>query len=255
MQCRSPRMSPSSISSGQPCPRARPRARRGSRAAPAGCTACRAARRPPPRSRTRAVSPLSSSATPYSLTCRPRRTASVRSASLCLPEPVKCWSRLPKASSGTIRRSTGRPLWVTRPGARLAGRRDRVDHGQPAERLRQRGRVARRRDDVEVLARCRPCAARCRRAPPGSRPGARAARPPAPRRRAAPSRAACAPSGGRRRPPRAPPARSPPPSRRSPARPSGCPPRPRARSSSIERHAELVVEQAARASGRGRGCA
>ncbi len=59
------------------------------------------------------LAPLSSSLMPYSLTCRPRRTASVRSASLCLPEPVKCWSRLPKASSGTIRRSTGSPEWVT----------------------------------------------------------------------------------------------------------------------------------------------
>jgi hypothetical protein len=32
---------------------------------------------------------------------------------LCLPDPVKCWSRLPKASSGTILRSTGRPECVT----------------------------------------------------------------------------------------------------------------------------------------------
>ena len=50
---------------------------------------------------------------PYSLTCSPRLTASVRRASLCLPEPVKCWSRLPKVSSGTMRRSTGMPAWVT----------------------------------------------------------------------------------------------------------------------------------------------
>ncbi len=59
------------------------------------------------------LAPLSSSLIPYSLTCRPCRTASVRSASLCLPEPVKCCSRLPNASSGTIRRSTGRPECVT----------------------------------------------------------------------------------------------------------------------------------------------
>ena len=50
---------------------------------------------------------------PYSLTCRPRLTAAVRSASLWRPEPVKCWSRLPNASSGTMRRSTGSPMCVS----------------------------------------------------------------------------------------------------------------------------------------------
>ena len=61
---------------------ARPAARRGSRAAPAARTPSPAARRPPPRSRSYACLPSASSAIPYSLTCSPRLTASVRSASL-----------------------------------------------------------------------------------------------------------------------------------------------------------------------------
>ena len=40
-------------------------------------------------------------------------TASVRSASLCCFDPVRCWSRLPNASGATIRRSTAIPLWVS----------------------------------------------------------------------------------------------------------------------------------------------
>ena len=57
--------------------------------------------------------PSLSSRIPYSDTCSPRLTASVRSASLCCFDPVKCWSRLPYASGGTMRRSTGMPLCVT----------------------------------------------------------------------------------------------------------------------------------------------
>ena len=49
---------------------------------------------------------------PCSETERPRFTASSRSWMLWAWEPVKCWSRLPKAAGGTIRRSTETPLWV-----------------------------------------------------------------------------------------------------------------------------------------------
>ena len=62
----------SSISSGSPPPPgARPRARRGPRAARAGSSRARASRRPPPRSRSAVVSPVASSRIPYSETCRP----------------------------------------------------------------------------------------------------------------------------------------------------------------------------------------
>ena len=95
---------------------------------------------------------VSSSTIPYSLTCRPRLTASVRSASLWRAEPVKCWSRLPKLSSGTIRRSIGQALVGERPRARLAGAGHVVQAGQRRERLHQRRGVARRGHDVQVLA-------------------------------------------------------------------------------------------------------
>ena len=90
-------------------------------------------------------------------------TASVRSASLCLPEPVKCWSRLPNASSGTMRRSTGRPD-VRHAPARPPRRTECTTSiaGEPAERLDQRRRVARGGDDVEVLARVGPAAGAAR---------------------------------------------------------------------------------------------
>ena len=215
--CRSPRMSPSSISSGSSPLRAAARARRGSRAARAGCTACRAARRPPPRWRRRCVSPLASSAMPYSLTWSPRLTAAVRSASLCLPEPVKCWSRLPKASSGTMRRSTGRPVVGQRPRAGRAGGLHHVDQRQRAERLDERrpGRSRRRR--------CRgPCtsSAQRRALPASSTPIAagcsrrRADQLLADRERLREQHAR--PWARRRRRRRAPPARSPRPWRRSP---------------------------------------
>ena len=139
---------------GQLAARARPPARRGPRAARAGCSPSRAARRPPPRWRTRAVSPLSSSAMPYSLTCSPRLTAAVRSASLCLPEPVKCWSRLPKppparCAGRRAARCGSRALAPASPGV-PAPRRSAAS---APKRLDQRRRVARRRHDVEVLAR------------------------------------------------------------------------------------------------------
>ena len=54
----------------------------------------------------------SASVIPCSETDRPLATASSRSSTLCAADPVKCWSRLPKASGATIRRSTETPLWV-----------------------------------------------------------------------------------------------------------------------------------------------
>ena len=83
------------------------------------CTACRAARRPPPRWRRRASRRSRRRRSRTRSRAARACTASVRSASLCFPEPVKCWSRFPKASSGTTRRSTGMPVWVT---ARAPGR-------------------------------------------------------------------------------------------------------------------------------------
>ena len=49
---------------------------------------------------------------PYSDTCKPLRTAISRRAALCLPEPVKCCSRLPSWLGLAIRRSTLTPEWV-----------------------------------------------------------------------------------------------------------------------------------------------
>ena len=72
-QCISPRRSPSSTSSGQPPCRARPRARRRSRAAPAGCTRSRGRRRALPR-RGVTTSPVSTTVTPYSEIESPRRS-------------------------------------------------------------------------------------------------------------------------------------------------------------------------------------
>ncbi len=94
------------------CLRAPPSARRGPRAAPARCRRSRGARRPPASVAQVSTSPLSVSVIPCSETERPRATASSRSCTLWAWEPVKCWSRLPKAAGGTIRRSTEMPLWV-----------------------------------------------------------------------------------------------------------------------------------------------
>ena len=99
---------------------------------------------------------------PYSLTWRPRRTASVRSASLCLPEPVKCWSRLPNVSSGTIRRSTGRPEWVIALAPAAPEDCDLVDQRQLAERRRRAPPDRSRWPRCRGPCRSRPCAARCR---------------------------------------------------------------------------------------------
>ena len=164
-------------------PRARPRARRGSRAAPAGCTASRAARRPPPRWRTACESPLSSSATPYSLTCRPRRTASVRSASLCLPGAREV---LEQVAEGLLRHDpqVHRQARVRdRLGTGLARGRDGVDRVQPGERLHERGRGRSRRRRCRGPSPCRRAAARCPPAPRAARTGGRAAWPRAPRPR------------------------------------------------------------------------
>ena len=133
--------------------RSRPAARRGPRAAPARCRAGRAPRTPAPRSGSGAPCRDSSSSTPYSLTCMPRRTAYSRSSTLCCFEPVRCWSTLPNWSGSTTRKSICRPLWVDAARAGLAARADLAQQLHLGERLRQRGRVVRRRDDVEVLAR------------------------------------------------------------------------------------------------------
>ena len=217
-QCRSPRMSLDARSAPAARPRAPPRARRGSRAARAGCTACRAARRPPPRSRTRACRRGVVESRRTRDTCRPRLHGVGAQRLVVLPEPVKCWSRLPKFSGGTMRRST-RDAVVR---DRLARRRRRVDCTSPIS-----GSSAERR----------------RRAPPGRWPWRRCRGPcsVSAQRRALPaistrsdagcSRSAstsslgdrerlreqqCAPSAGRRRRRRAHRARSPRPWRRSP---------------------------------------
>ena len=49
---------------------------------------------------------------PCSETESPSRSARSRSSTLCLAEPVKCWSRFPYASGSTILRSTESPLYV-----------------------------------------------------------------------------------------------------------------------------------------------
>ena len=187
--CRSPRMS-SSRSARAACPSSRPRARRGSRAARAGCTACRAARRPPPRSRRRAVSPWRRRSRRTRSRGGRACTASVRSASLCLPEPVKCWSRLPKFSGGHDPQVD-----------RQAVVGDRLDAGRARGAAPRRAAAARRtpprappgRSAVATMSRSLQVSA-MRRALPAistrSPPGARAAPPPAPRRSRAPSRAA-----------------------------------------------------------------
>ena len=121
-----------------------------------------------------------SSATRTRSRAAPAAPPAVRSASLCLPEPVKCWSRFPNASSGTIRRSTGD-----------AG----VRHG-PRARRRRRTAPRRSRGSAEKARRQRPASSAVaprgrgpcrssamRRALPASstrvRRGGRAAPPPA----------------------------------------------------------------------------
>ena len=147
------------------------RARRGSRAARARCTPCRAARRPPPRSRTRAWSRWSRRSRRTRDTWKPRFTASVRSASLCCFEPVKCWSRLPKFSGGTIRRSTATPLCVTARTPALA----RLLHLADQRHLRRTRRRARRGRSrwprCRGPCRSRPSAARCPPPRPASAAG------------------------------------------------------------------------------------
>ena len=145
------------------------------RAAPARCRRSRGARRPPPRSRRGVTSPDSISVIPCSETERPRATASSRSATLCACEPVKCWSRLPKASGATIRRSTEMPLWVCartplRPAD--AGGGDQRVRGEVLGELAGLGRG---RDQVDVLAGLGPAPDRARRPRRGRPPGARAA--------------------------------------------------------------------------------
>ena len=147
----------------------RPRARRGSRAARARCRRGRAARRPPPRWRRCGVSPSASSSTPYSDTCRPRRTAARRRASLCCLEPVKCWSRLPNCSGATMRRSTFIPVYVVRrapagPTPEAAG-----DRRQRGGGVRQRLGIVCGGDEVEVLDAVRPAPRRTRELDPVGR--------------------------------------------------------------------------------------
>ena len=83
------------------CPRAPPSARRGPRAAPARCRRSRAARRPPPRSRRASTSPRLGLGDPVlgdREAARHRVLAQLRRCAAL--EPVKCWSRLPKALGG-----------------------------------------------------------------------------------------------------------------------------------------------------------
>ena len=109
MACRSPRRSASSTALGQEPPWP-PRALPGPRAAPAGSTAGRAPRRPPPRSRS-GGSRRSRRRGSRTRTCRPRRTAFAQRHVVRL-EPVKCWSTLPNWSGSTTLRSIFMPEWV-----------------------------------------------------------------------------------------------------------------------------------------------
>ena len=103
----------------------------------------RAARRPPPRSRSAVVSPVASSRIPYSLTCSPRRTAASRSATLCAFEPVKCWSTLPNWSGSTTLRSTFMPAWViTRAPASPAEWTDSISGSSPSAAASAAGSLA-----------------------------------------------------------------------------------------------------------------
>ena len=152
------------------------------------------------------TSPVSSSAMPYSLTCRPRLTASVRSASLWLARAGEVLEqvaeRLLRArSAGRPAGRCGSPPW--RPPRRrcctvVDQRRARRSASTSAAGSLDGG------DDVEVLARVGQPPRAARQLDADRRPGARAAPRPAPRRPRAPSRAACAALGGRRRRRRAP---------------------------------------------------
>ena len=114
---------------------------------------------------------------PYSETCRPRRTAASRSATLCALEPVKCWSRLPNWSGvddAQVDRAC--PVCVRARAPRCSPAPDALSTTSSSPSAgEQRRRVVGGRDDVEVLDQ----SAR-RRAEPASstrigRPGARAA--------------------------------------------------------------------------------
>ena len=159
-----------------------PSARRGPRAAPARCRRSRGARRRRSSVSQSSTSPLSASVMPCSETERPRATASSRSCTLWALEPVKCWSRLPKASGATIRRSTEIAvvgLGADAVGAGVAGGGDQ----RVARRGARRARPAPRRwRSGRCPCRSRPSAGPSRRPRPGWRPGARAAPRPAPRR-------------------------------------------------------------------------
>src|ERR1700749_844721 len=98
----------------------------------------------------RCVSPVMSSSTPYSETCRPLRTAAARSAMLCCLEPVKCCSRLPNCSGATIRTATSRPGWGRSRTASWAGGPDELQGGGGGG---QRERIVCGGDHVEVLDR------------------------------------------------------------------------------------------------------
>ena len=99
--------------------------------------------------------------------------------------------------------------------AGLARRAGLGDQRQRAERLRQRARVRRGRDQVDVLARVGPAPRAARDLDALGRPAARAARRAAPPRSGAPSTAGASASGGRPRRRRARAGCSPPPSGRS----------------------------------------
>ena len=81
---------------------------------------------------------------------------------MCSFEPVKCWSRLPNSSGGTIRRSSAIPLWV-RARRPLLPRVARLgDQGMIGELGRERRRIACGGDDVDVLAGVGPAPRRAR---------------------------------------------------------------------------------------------
>ncbi len=143
-QCRSPRRS---LELDQPRQRAvapRRRAPRGPRAARAGSTRSRAARRPPPRSRTSASCRPRRTGSRTRDTCSPRRTAASRSCTLWALAPVKCCRTLPNWSGATTRRSTFIPGVRHDPRARVAGGRDRLHQRQLGQRRDQAPDVARR---------------------------------------------------------------------------------------------------------------
>ena len=190
------------------------RARRGPRAAPAGSTAGRAARRPPPRSRTACVSPVGVVEDAV-LARRAARvvTAASRSAHVVLlgaGEVLQQVAELVGRHDAQVDRQPGvrraRPPRAS-PAVPSPARRTRSASSSASAR-RERGRVVGRGDDVEVLdglgQPARAAGELAPRPPPGARAGSRRS----PRRPPARGAGACARAGAlgeaRRRTRRAP---------------------------------------------------